>query len=139
MNKRLSSSGDRPILPLAGALLATVVLVLVAIQSNANRRADQIARALTHGDPDNAPRLIRRFGCGGCHTIPGIGSADGVVAPALDHLRQRVYIGGVIRQTPDTLVQWIVSPQSFSPHTAMPATGVDMAGARDIAAYLYAH
>ncbi|MGY4382706.1 cytochrome c1 [Bradyrhizobium sp. i1.3.6] len=32
----------------------------------------------------------------------------------------------------------IVAPQTFSPRTAMPATGITESEARDIAAYLYA-
>ena len=98
-----------------------------------------IARALTRGNPRNAPALVRRFGCGGCHTIAGIRGADGLVAPPLEHLRERVFIGGVVRNSPEKLVRWIVAPQSLSPQTAMPATGIDADQARDIAAYLYAH
>jgi mono/diheme cytochrome c family protein len=126
----------RPWWAVAGGLLLAV-LVLGALQWQSTRRTEAVARALTHGDPAKAPALIRRFGCGGCHTISGIGGADGLVAPSLDHLRQRVFIGGVVRHTPDALVGWIVSPQAFSPHSAMPATGVDVEEARDIAAYLY--
>jgi cytochrome c len=43
----------------------------------------------------------------------------------------------VISNTPDNLVQWIVSPQSFSPQSAMPATGITEAEARDVATFLY--
>ncbi len=68
--------------------------------------------------------------------LPG---ADGKVGPDLPALRERVYVGGVLRNTPDNLVQWIVDPQRFSPRSAMPATGITEAEARDVAAYLYAH
>jgi mono/diheme cytochrome c family protein len=34
-------------------------------------------------------------------------------------------------------VRWIVSPQTFSPRSAMPATGISEAEARDVAAWLY--
>ena len=50
---------------------------------------------------------------------------------------QRVYVGGVVANSPDNLVRWIVSPQTFSPRTAMPATGITEAEGRDVAAYLY--
>ncbi|HEX4509573.1 MAG TPA: cytochrome c [Burkholderiaceae bacterium] len=119
-------------------LLVFGALVFGAVELRSQQRADDVARTLTGGDPDRAPVWIRRYGCGGCHTIPGLGGADGQVAPPLDHLRQRVFIGGV-RHTPDNLVRWIVAPQAFSPHAAMPATGIDEAQARDVAAYLYAH
>ncbi|TIQ77662.1 MAG: cytochrome c, partial [Mesorhizobium sp.] len=78
------------------------------------------------------------YGCGGCHVIPGIAGADGKVGGPLVDLRQQVYVGGVVNNTPDNLVQWIVFPQRFSSRSAMPATGISEAEARDLAAYLYA-
>jgi cytochrome c1 len=55
----------------------------------------------------------------------------------LADIGHRVYVGGVVSNTPDNLVQWIVSPQSFSPQSAMPATGITAAEARDVATFLY--
>jgi cytochrome c len=101
------------------------------------QQTGRIARAISGGDPEHAPELIRRYGCGGCHTIPGIAGADGQVGPPLSDLIHRVYIGGVAINSPDQLTQWIVSPQKLSPRSAMPATGITEAEARDIAAYLY--
>ena len=98
-----------------------------------------VARALTGGDPARAPHIMRRYGCTGCHTIPGIPGADGQVGTPLNDLRSRVYIGGAVANSPDNLVRWIVAPQTFSSSTAMPATGISEAEARDVAAYLYAH
>ncbi len=97
------------------------------------------AEALTGGLAARAPALLRRYGCSGCHEIPGIPGADGKVGGPLRGLRQRIYIAGVVPNTPANLAEWIVLPQAFSPRTAMPATGIDKAGARDIAAYLYAN
>jgi cytochrome c2 len=97
----------------------------------------RVARAISGGDPDRAPELIRRYGCGGCHTIPGIPGADGQVGPQLADIIHRVYIGGVASNSPDQLTQWIVSPQTFSPRSAMPATGISEAEARNVVAYLY--
>ncbi len=99
----------------------------------------QLAVAVTGGDPDRAPELIRRYGCGGCHTIPGVPGADGQVGPPLAGLSSRVYVGGVAPNTAQDLTRWIVAPQSLSPGTAMPATGISESEARDVAAYLYAH
>ncbi|MFE1599579.1 c-type cytochrome [Methylobacterium sp. ID0610] len=100
--------------------------------------ARAIAVALTGGDPARAPALITRYGCGGCHTIPGAPGADGKVAAPLDGLRQRVYLGGVLRNTAPNLVAWIVDPPAHAPRTAMPVTGITPDEARDVAAYLYA-
>jgi cytochrome c2 len=99
----------------------------------------QAARVLTGGDPSRAPAIFRRYGCTGCHVIPGIAGADGQVGGSLSDLRGRVYIAGVVNNTGDNLVRWIMSPQAFSPKTAMPKTGISEAEARDLAAYLYAH
>jgi cytochrome c2 len=94
---------------------------------------------MTGGDASHAPEIMRRYGCTGCHTIPGIAGADGQVGTPLAGLRSRVYIAGVATNSPNNLVRWIVAPQAFSPRTAMPATGITESEARDVAAYLYAH
>jgi cytochrome c1 len=105
-------------------------------QSSRSQTRD-VAHAMTDGDASQAPVWIRRYGCGGCHTIPGITGADGKVGAPLQNLRERVYIAGVVPNTADNLVQWIVNPQSFSSQTAMPATGISESEARDVAAFLY--
>ncbi len=123
-----------------GALSAAILalgLTWYAADQSAQRTA--IAKALTHGDADRAPALITRYGCGGCHTIPGAPGADGKVGPDLSGLVQRVYLGGVLRNTPINLVQWVVNPQRYLARSAMPATGISEPEARDVAAYLYAH
>ena len=126
---------------LAGAL---VMLALLAVWFgyqawSVEAENEQVARVLTGGDPAGAPDAITRYGCGGCHTISGIPGADGQVAPPLTNLRSRVFIGGVLRNTPENLIAWIVDPQAHSPHSAMPNTGISEKRARDVAAYLYAH
>jgi mono/diheme cytochrome c family protein len=119
------------------ALAASVVWVGVDAWNSQQQRT-QIAKDLTQGDPRRAPEVIRRYGCAGCHTVPGIAGADGQVGGSLADIRKRVYVGGVVNNTGDNLIRWIVSPQTFSPHSAMPVTGISEAEARDVAAYLYA-
>ena len=123
--------------------LAALVLALAFIGFAADRLRDKekrqtVATAMTSGDASRAPEIFRRYGCGGCHIIPGIPGADGKVGAPLADLRHRIYIGGVTSNTPENLVQWIVLPQRFSANSAMPATGISEAEARDLAAYLYA-
>jgi cytochrome c len=110
-----------------------------ALAWSSQERSERIARMMTGGDPAHAPELFRRYGCMGCHAIPGIPGADGEVGPPLSGLVHRVYIGGVATNSADHLVQWITSPQSLSPQTVMPPSGISEAEARDIAAYLYSH
>jgi cytochrome c1 len=91
----------------------------------------------TGGDAARGKQAIRRNACPTCHVIPGISEAKGLVGPPLDRFGDRVYVGGVLPNTPDNLVAWIIDPPSIAPLTAMPPSGVDEAEARDIAAYLY--
>ena len=119
-----------------GVPTATGIAVTLA---KAELKQDAVAKALTGGDLALAPPIFRRYGCSGCHTIPGIPGANGKVGGQLAGLSQQVYIGGVANNNADNLVAWIVSPQRFSPNTAMPETGITEAEARHLAAYLYAH
>lgn len=127
-----------------GVAVTAAVVVLLSLWAaprafNAARQQRETARLMTQGDASRAPASLRRFGCSGCHEIPGISGADGKVGGSLSQLRSRVYIGGVLNNTADNLIQWIVSPPKFSPRTAMPVTGISEAEARDVAAYLYSH
>jgi cytochrome c2 len=122
-------------------ILIAIVLALIPVYLYHDLRRDaeqrQAAIAVTGGDPDRAPELFARYGCQDCHTIPGIQGADGKVGPNLAGIAQRLYVGGVVTNTPDHLISWIVDPQAIDPKTAMPRTGITPKEARDIAAYLY--
>jgi cytochrome c2 len=97
----------------------------------------QGAAHLTGGNAYRGAESIRRFGCGACHVIPGIPGAAGEVGPPLAGVGGRAYIGGVLTNTPDHMVRWIVNPRAVDSLTAMPNLGVTEGDARDIAAYLY--
>ena len=125
-------------LTMAAAGLLVAAAVGAGFAQGERQQKENVARAMTGGDPTRAPDLIRRYGCAGCHTISGIPGGDGKVGGPLDGLRARVYIAGVASNTPDNLIQWMMSPPAFSPRTAMPATGISEEEARDVAAYLYA-
>ncbi|WP_445502720.1 c-type cytochrome [Microvirga sp. G4-2] len=121
--------------------LILVLLVGAGVYAGYQVKFTQEARsraiALTGGDPDLGRRLTQRYGCAGCHTIPGVPRAQGKVGPTLEGFAARVYIGGVAINSPDTLIQWIENPKSIDPKTAMPVTGISRAEARHVAAYLY--
>jgi cytochrome c2 len=89
--------------------------------------------------PEAAPKVIEAFGCGSCHTIPGVDGADGRVGPNLAGIEDRWSIAGRLPNTPENLVRWIMHPQEVDPGTLMPDLGVPTQQARDIAAYLYSH
>jgi cytochrome c len=89
------------------------------------------------GDAQRGVQVIQQFGCGACHTIPGVTGANGLVAPPLLWWSRRTFIAGELPNTPENLVRWIRSPESVEPKTAMPALGLTDQQARDAAAYLY--
>lgn len=110
-------------------LTAAIVLALAACGGEA-------PRALVEGDAENGKLLLRQFGCGTCHEIPGVADAKGRVGPPLSGVAGRVYLGGVLPNTPDNMAAFIRDPQRFAPRTAMPDLGVSEPHARDMVAYL---
>lgn len=82
-------------------------------------------------------RLIAGYGCGTCHSIPGVPGADAMAAPPLSCFYQRTYIAGRLPNTKENLIQWIQNPQQIDPGNAMPDLGVNEEEASDIADYLY--
>jgi cytochrome c2 len=89
------------------------------------------------GNADRGRLLLQQYGCVGCHNIPGVAGARGNVGPPLKGIRNRVYLGGVITNTPQNMVRWIRAPQEFAPGTAMPNLQVSEDQAHDMVAYLY--
>jgi cytochrome c len=89
------------------------------------------------GDPKRGADLVRNYGCGGCHEIPGVANADGNVGPPLHRVGTRTYIAGFLQNSPDNMAFWIVNPQKVLPGNAMPQMGIPEGDARDIAAFLY--
>lgn len=120
-------------------VLPLVVLALLSLGA-CNRRDRQSfadAAALTGGNPHAGREKARHYGCGTCHTIPGVAGAHALVGPPLAGIAGRMYIAGVLTNTPDHMVRWIMDPPAVDSATAMPNTGVTESDARDIAAYLY--
>jgi cytochrome c len=108
--------------------IAAFALVLVACAEH---------EPVLNGDPERGRLLLRQFGCGGCHRIPGVADAQGNVGPPLDGVAKRVYLAGIVPNSPDGMARWIQAPKAFDPKTAMPNLGVGEEHARDMAAYLY--
>jgi cytochrome c len=130
-----------------GFPIKIVVLLLVTMlglaagaltyQVRDRNQRTEVASLLARGDPARAPEIFRRYGCTGCHTIPGIAGANGKVGGPLVDIRERVYVAGVANNDAEALVHWIVAPSAFDAKTAMPDTGISEVEARDLVAYLY--
>lgn len=125
-----------------GGFVALVVVAggVTAVAEGASRAGQRRAfvAALTGGDPARAPEEMIRYGCAGCHRIPGVPGARGRVGPSLAGFVNRPFIGGVLENTPENLVAWVRESRTIDSRTAMPNTGATIEAARDIAAYLYA-
>ncbi|MDQ1395330.1 MAG: cytochrome c [Acidimicrobiaceae bacterium] len=93
-------------------------------------------KIVSGGSAEHGSRLIVRYGCGSCHTIPGVKGASALVGPPLIHWSRRSFIAGRLANTPDNLIRWISDPQGVEPGVDMPNLGVTQDDARDIAAYL---
>jgi cytochrome c2 len=93
--------------------------------------------AQSSNDKARGEKLIKQFGCGTCHVIPGIEGAKGLVGPSLSQVSKRIYIAGVLRNTPDNMIRWLRHPQAIVPNNAMPDMDLSEQQARDIASYLY--
>jgi cytochrome c len=87
-------------------------------------------------DTGRAPSLIGRYGCGSCHSIEGVGGADGLVGPSLTRFGERRTIAGRLPNTPQNLTHWLLDPQGVKPGDVMPDVGLSAREARDIAAFL---
>jgi cytochrome c len=125
--------------PVAAALAVLAVAAATGGCWRDDRDFRAEARALTQGgDAAQGHALIKQFGCGSCHVIPGIDGARGTVGPSLETFRERAYVAGVVPHTPENLIRWIQDPPAIDSLTAMPRLGVSQSQARDIAAYLYA-
>src|ERR1043166_2567432 len=94
-------------------------------------------QAMTRATPRRGKAAIGKYGCGTCHTIPGVAGASALVGPNLEQAASRMYVAGVLPNTPDNMIRWIQHPRDVDPLTAMPNLGVTDQDARDIAGYLY--
>jgi cytochrome c1 len=114
--------------------LNVAICVTAILVSGCNEPPEVIAGSI--GSPGRGKAIIESYGCGKCHTIPGIHDANGVVGPPLASVTRRTYIAGDFPNNPDTLTHWIMDSQSMKPKTAMPSLGLSEPQAHDVVAYL---
>ncbi|WP_225409628.1 c-type cytochrome [Stigmatella hybrida] len=120
------------------ALLPGAGLLALLLLTGCRRDAEQQAALVTGGDPALGQAALLRYGCGSCHTIPGVPGATATVGPPLQSLGTRTYLAGRLPNTPENLIQWVRHPQAVEPGNGMPELNVTEEDARHIAAYLYA-
>ena len=120
---------------LGAALLVGMAVLLAACAPGPTPRS-LVLTAVPGGNADAGRAAILNYGCGTCHTIPGVPGADAMAGPPLTLFAYRKYIAGMLPNTPDNLVTWIRAPQAVVPGNAMPDLGVTESDALNIAAYL---
>ena len=121
-----------------GSAVLLTAAVLAAAWTASCGQVDKLPPPeVPNGDPVRGAALIEAYGCGTCHSVPGVRGANGLVGPPLDHMGSRSYLGGQLANTGPTMQDWIRNPQRYAPGTAMPDLGVTEVDARDIAAYLF--
>ena len=125
---------------LPGAMLPVLLLAFCAASATAcdsGKAAVREAEMLTGGSVDRGRSAIAKYGCGSCHTIPGVEGANATVGPPLGNIAVRAYLGGHLSNSPDNMMKWIQHPQQVDPKVVMPDMAVTDQDARDITAYLY--
>ena len=119
-------------------LALPVGIALLSACADIDNNAAANAFTLTGGGDAHLGKVtIREYGCGSCHTIPGVAGASARVGPPLTGIAGRSYIAGVLPNTPDNMMKWVEDPRAVDEKTAMPKVGLSPKQARDVAAYLY--
>jgi cytochrome c len=118
-------------------LLLLLVPLLACLLGCGDDQGQHVAQVTTGGNSQKGAEKIQYYGCGSCHIIPGISGAVGRAGPPLSGIASRIYIAGVLQNTPDNMMRWIRNPKAVDEKTVMPNLNVSRADAADIAGYLY--
>mgnify|MGYP005814176449 CR=1 FL=1 len=86
---------------------------------------------------ERAKTMMLQYACHNCHQIEGVVGPITYVGPDLRRWSQRGYIAGVLPNTRENLVKWLLDPQDVSPQSLMPNLELTEAHASDIARYLF--
>jgi len=128
--------------------LTAFVKILPTISPNEYKERDQaeppakpsmMARSVAAGtgDAKAGKYAMQQYLCTTCHSIPGVTGADKTVGPPLGGIANRMYIGGVLVNTPANMIRWLRDPQEVDPQSAMPNLRIKEQDIRDIVAFLY--
>lgn len=120
----------------ATAAVPVAVFAAIVAAGVVSWSKESAAQGTGIGDVQRGRVLVRQYGCGACHAVPGLPEARGVVGPSLATIGRRVYIAGVLRNSTDNMMRWLQDPQQVVPGNAMPNMNIDRRDARDLTAYL---
>jgi mono/diheme cytochrome c family protein len=85
---------------------------------------------------EGAQVTLRQHACDTCHVIEGMVGPHIHVGPSLRDFHRRKLIAGVLPNSTENLVRWIMKPHDVSAQTLMPDLEVTEAHARTMARYL---
>src|SRR3954454_2523870 len=95
-----------------------ILLLTLLAAAGCDNEKKKTARALAGGDPDAGHAAINNYGCASCHTIPGVHGANATVGPPLTQMGARMYIAGIMQNTPKNMIEWLKNPPAIEPKTA---------------------
>jgi cytochrome c len=127
----------RPVIVAPLVLLLVVACGALYFYDTQQAELEKRVHVMTGGDPKRGQLLVDRKGCDGCHDIPGARGPHGTVGPPLSAFARRMYISGLLTNTPENLRRWLLNPRAIEPRTVMPPVGLSDQEARDLSAYLY--
>ncbi len=93
-------------------LLTLLLLSAVVLGCSNQEHSDAAKRGRDH---------MQYYGCGSCHTIPGVPGAHATVGPPLGQMGVRTYIAGMLPNSPQHLASWIQHPQQIHPELPCPS------------------
>lgn len=94
------------------AILFAGAIVLAGCSQNPSDSAAGVASVWTGGNVQRGMSAVSRFGCGSCHTIGGLSSAHGIVGPPLTGIRNRMYVAGMLPNTPGNISSGFTIPKA---------------------------
>ncbi len=94
------------------SLIFVLLSAAILLITGCGGKGQQTENATTGGDIQNGVAALSRYGCGTCHIIPGISGAVGRAGPPLAGMGSRVYIAGMLRNTPPNMIRWLENPAS---------------------------
>lgn len=108
-----------------------------SLEAVPTRGADEgTSRGSEEGDARRGRHALGQYLCATCHRIPGVVGSGAPVGPPLIDIGSRATIAGVLPNTRENMVRWLLDPQAVDPLSLMPDLGISERDAHDMAAHL---
>src|SRR5258708_430732 len=113
---------DRP--PSLFTLYPSLFFLALILAAFGCHHGEQGAAAQTSAGSVEAGRsAIDKYGCAGCHIIPGIEGLRGMAGPSLEHLKNRGLLARKLPNNPESAANWMPNPQAVDAQHSMPNLG----------------